>query len=246
MQIEERSLEQGTDAPSESWFAPLAMFIAWLARMFDHIAKMKRVRITTKFKSNWRDHFAGLRLSEWHRDQIMAEAAAQLLAGKEPDLYAIGLCYDPPDDHGGPCPRTPFDLNRRMLYLARWHADPMFFIRRHAHRIAKREACPSIGPLRLAAAQRSTSPGYAGGDNAPAPIASLSRTATGGDGMRVFAHDGGGLAFIRGPPSPIKIRSQKLAATCENASLRLSASAQTPYRPNTRLRTSRSGPCRPA
>ena len=56
-------------------------------------------------------------------------------------------------------------------------------------------------PLRHAASQRATSPGFAGGGNRPRRLASLSRCATGGGGMRVLhAHAGGGLAFARGPP----------------------------------------------
>jgi hypothetical protein len=56
-------------------------------------------------------------------------------------------------------------------------------------------------PLRHAASQRATSPGFAGGGNRPRRLASLSRHATGAGGMRVLhAHDGGGLAFARGPP----------------------------------------------
>jgi len=56
-------------------------------------------------------------------------------------------------------------------------------------------------PLRHAASQRAPSPGFAGGGNRPRRLASLSRCAAGGGGMRVLhAHDGGGLAFARGPP----------------------------------------------
>jgi hypothetical protein len=56
-------------------------------------------------------------------------------------------------------------------------------------------------PHRHAASQRATSPGFAGGGNRPRRLASLSRCATGGGGVRVLhAHAGGGLAFARGPP----------------------------------------------
>ncbi len=72
-------------------------------------------------------------------------------------------------------------------------------------------------PLRHAASQRATSPGFAGGGKAPAVLASLSRSATGGGGMRVLhAHDGGGLASCaRGPPwrsSVLKTQITHLAA----------------------------------
>ena len=67
-------------------------------------------------------------------------------------------------------------------------------------------------PLRHAASQRATSPGFAGGGNTRRRLASLSRHATGGGGMRVLhAHAGGGLAFARGPPLHPKSQNTHLA-----------------------------------
>lgn len=100
------------------------MVIAWLAHLFEQIAKLKRIRRTTKFKPSWRDHWAKLRQCEWHRDQVFAAGAAELFAGKVPSLGGFALIMDPPEDYGGPCPRTPFDMNRRVLAFARFNADP--------------------------------------------------------------------------------------------------------------------------
>ncbi len=71
---------------------------------------------------------------------------------------------------------------------------------RTQHGLSKAEAMNAGAcPLRHAASQRATSPGFAGGGKRH--LASLSRHATGGGGMRALhAHAGGGLAFARGPP----------------------------------------------
>ena len=85
MSLEDAPLEPDDDA-DQNWFAPIAMFIAWLAHLFEQIAKLKRIRRSTKFKSNWRDHWPDLRQCEWMRDQILASGTAQLLAGKMKEM----------------------------------------------------------------------------------------------------------------------------------------------------------------
>ena len=172
MSLEDAPLEPDDDA-DQNWFAPIAMFIAWLAHLFEQIPKLKRVRRTTKFKSSWRDHWPDLRQCEWMRDQILASGAAQLLAGKALDLDAFIPSSEPPANYGGPCPATPFEMNRRFLAMARFNADPEPAIRAHAKRIAQRERIDLDSPLRHDATHRDTSPGFAGGGKAPAPLASL-------------------------------------------------------------------------
>ena len=76
MSLARAPLEPDTDATQSGWFAPLAAFIAWLAHLFEQVAKLKRIRRTTKFKANWRDHWPRLRQCEWLRDQILAAGAA--------------------------------------------------------------------------------------------------------------------------------------------------------------------------
>jgi hypothetical protein len=52
MNLDQAPLEPDDSATQHDWFAPIAMLIAWLAHLFDQIAKLKRIRRTTKFKSN--------------------------------------------------------------------------------------------------------------------------------------------------------------------------------------------------
>ena len=199
MSLDRAPLEQDNSAIQHDWFAPIAMFIAWLAHLFDQISKLKRIRRTTKFKSNWRDHWQDLRQCEWMRDQILAAGAAQMLAGKALDLDAFIPTIEPPSDYGGPCPKTPFEMNRRFLAIARFNADPEPAIRAHAKRIAQREDIDLDSPLRLAT--RATSPGFAGGGlNACCAEKSSLADRRGRWIATSLSRDGGGCARARGPP----------------------------------------------
>ena len=154
MRLEGAPLEHDDNA-DPNWFAPIAMLIAWLAHLFEQIAKLKRIRRTTKFKPNWRDHWPDLRQCEWMRDQILASGAAQLLAGQDLDLDAFIPSTEPPADYGGPCPKTPFEMNRRFLAMARFNADPEPAIRAHAatHRASRRYRSRQPPPSRCCASR---------------------------------------------------------------------------------------------
>jgi len=130
----EHQHEETTHAPSDSWFARLIAFIAWL---FGAEHKLKSIRATTRFKQDWRDRYAELLPVEWHRDQMLAQGAALLLAGKTLD-DAEYVPIPMPADYGGPCPRTPFEIARRWLAVTKFLKDPEAHIIRHAQRIAKR------------------------------------------------------------------------------------------------------------
>ena len=146
------TVEQSHDAYEEgeapTWAWPVYALVAWLATILGYIARFKRAR---RFKSDWRDSWDDLRQSEWLRDQLIAQGVTQLLNNQplRPDDTKIVL--DPPATFGGPCPRTPFDMNRRFLALARWAADPEAIIRKRFRRLTS-GGCP----LRRAA--RATSP----------------------------------------------------------------------------------------
>jgi hypothetical protein len=143
MNVETNHDERRDAAPQHSWLASLIAFIAWL---FDAIAKLKRVKRTTKFKANWREHFDDLRETEWRVAQMLAQGAALLLSGKT--LNDADYINTPmPADFGGPCPRTPFAMNLRFLKLAQFMRDPEKYIRRHAARIAKRCGIDLNNPL---------------------------------------------------------------------------------------------------
>jgi hypothetical protein len=143
MQYGTRQSELENAATSDSWLARLVAFVAWL---LDSIARLKRVRRTTRFKPNWRDHWDNLRQSEWQRCQMLAQGAALLLSGRTLD-DADYIPHPMPADFGGPCPRTPFEMNRRILVVANFLRDPASHIRRHAQRIAKRCGIDLSNPL---------------------------------------------------------------------------------------------------
>jgi hypothetical protein len=138
-----------------SWLWPLYALLALIASIFSQVTKLKRARPTTKFKPNWRDHWADLRQCEWLRDQVIAHGLASLLAGKDLDLNPT-LSMDPPADYGGRCPRTPFAMNQRFLALATWTTNPEAIIRARYKRLVKRlgsnplAAHGSTGALRAA------------------------------------------------------------------------------------------------
>jgi hypothetical protein len=224
MSLDRAPLEQDTDATQHDWLAPLAMFIAWLAGLFAQIARMKRIRRTTRFGPDWRDHWPRLRQCEWIRDQVRAAGANMILNGRDIDFTDFPMSLDPPADYGGPCPRTPFEMNRRFLALARYTAHPEAAMLLLAMRIAKRERIDLDSPLRLAS--RSTSPGFAEGG---LPLASRTESSLavrlGRWHARSDARDGGGRPHARGPPhtSP-KIRNSTSQARPVRALPRVSRS----------------------
>ncbi len=61
MSLERAPLEPDDTATQHDWLAPIAMLIAWLAHLFEQSARLKRIRRTTKFKTNWRNHWRDLR-----------------------------------------------------------------------------------------------------------------------------------------------------------------------------------------
>jgi hypothetical protein len=136
--------DQG-ETPSWAW--PVYAFVAWLAAMLDYVARFKRIRHTHRFKPNWRDSWQGLRQCEWLRDQLIAQGLRQLLNGDALQLDDTQINLTPPADYGGPCPRTPFDMNRRFLAIARWAADPEAIIRERFKRLATRLGIDPSNPL---------------------------------------------------------------------------------------------------
>ena len=193
--------EQG-ETPAWAW--PVHAFVAWLATIFSYIANFKRAR---RFKPEWRDSWEGLRQSEWLRDQLIAQGVAQLLNNEDVKLDDTKISLTPPDSFGGPCPRTPFDMNRRFLALARWAADPEAIIRERFRRL-KAGGCP----LRRTA--RATSPTLRveeESNRASRHLSSSNAKHWGRWQSRSCATDGGGsrrLTFSgqpRGPPTiPIR------------------------------------------
>ena len=158
------------EAPS--WARPLHAFVAWLVAMLDDITRFKRIRHTHRFRQDWRDNWDGLRESEWHRDQLIAPAG-----------------------YGGPCRRTPFDMNRRFLSLAHWAADPEAIIRARFRRVSSNTAAAhgSTGALRAVHHEAASVVALKNDDSRVALMVSSDRR------ERPSNHEGG-LTNARGPP----------------------------------------------
>jgi hypothetical protein len=141
-----------TQGETPSWAWPVYVIVAWLAGILDYLTRFKRIRHTHRFRADWRDNREGLRESEWHRDQLIAQGVAQLLAGRPLQLDDTRIQLSAPATYGGPCPRTPFDMNRRFIALARWAADPEAIIRERFRRLSRilRAAHGSTDALRAA------------------------------------------------------------------------------------------------
>lgn len=117
--------------------------------MVSYIARFKRAR---HFAPNGRDNRDGLRESEWHRDQLIAQGAAQLLAGQPLQLDDTKIQLTPPATYGGPCPRTPFHMSRRFIALARWAAGPEAIVRERFKRLSRSLLATQGSPDALRAA----------------------------------------------------------------------------------------------
>jgi hypothetical protein len=209
--------EEG-EAPSWAW--PVYAFVAWLAAMLDYVARFKRIRHTHRFKPNWRDSWDDLRLGEWLRDQIIAQGVAQLLAGQPLQLDDTQISLTPPADFGGPCPRTPFEMNRRFLAIARWAANPEAIIRERFKRLAARLGIDPSNPLSahgstvaLRAAQHEAvgASAFKVGVSVASMVSSArsARPSTcRAEAQRRRDHEGG-LAHVRGPPPVFQIRKSE-------------------------------------
>jgi len=206
MQVTTHQHEHRNNATSPLWLAPLTLLIAWLVSLLNQITRLKRIRATTVFKPHWTNSWDDLRRLEWHRDQMLAQGAALLLSGKTLD-DADAVLTDPPEHYGGPRPSTPFQMQRRFLAITAWLKDPEAMIRRHAARIARRSNLSDC-PLRHPAAPNATSPVLRARE-ANHDVASLSRKATGGGGMRALARMTEGAVSTRpnarGPPHDCRL-----------------------------------------
>ncbi len=180
--------DASTQGEAPIWAWPVYAFVAWLAMLLNYIARFRRAR---RFRHDWRESWEGLRQSEWLRDQLIAQGVAQLLDGHPLHLDETKIQLTPPANYGGPCPRTPFDMNRRFLALARWAADPEAIIRERFERLTKRLAAHASTDAALcAAAQHERAGAYR-----PCVALMLSRPQSG----RPSKHEGV-LTTARGPP----------------------------------------------
>jgi hypothetical protein len=202
--------DASTQGEAPSWAWPVHAFVAWLAAILGYVTRFKRIRQSHRFKPDWRDSWEDLRQSEWLRDQMIAQGVAQLLAGQSLHLDDKQIILTPPAAYGGPCPRTPFDMNRRFLALARWAVDPEAIIRERFRRLSRAPllAHASTDATLCAAAQHELV-GLAGLNINVALM--LSRPQSGrpstcrAEAQRRRKHERG-LTKARGPPSLLEYR----------------------------------------
>ena len=184
-----------TQGEAPAWAWPLCAFVAWLASILGYVTRFRRIRHTHRFRQDWRDSWEDLRQSEWLRDQLIAQGLAQLIAGAPLQLDDTRIALTPPTTYGGPCPRTPFDMNRRFLALARWAADPEALIRARFRRLRNPSAAlASTDAARCAAAQHEPAGVFTIANGRAALILSSDR-------RERPSKDEGVLTKARGPPT---------------------------------------------
>jgi hypothetical protein len=188
------------EAPTWAW--PLYAFVAWLATMFGYVTRFKRIRRDHRFKPDWRDSWEGLRQSEWLRDQLIAQGVAQLLSNQPLLLDDTKIIIEPPATYGGPRPRTPFDMNRRFIALARWSADPEAIIRERFRRLSRDPAVAHGSTDALRAAHHELRSAAASPNSNPLGALMLSSAQS----ARPSKHEGV-LTKARGPPTLPNCRS---------------------------------------
>jgi len=144
------------------------------------------------------------------RPESSPAGAAQLLAGKALDLDAFIPSTEPPERLWRTVPKTPFEMNRRFLAMARFNADPEPAIRAHAKRIARREGIDLNSPLRHDATHRDTPPASPVEDSNAGALLPPSPTG-GGGGARLRATEGAATARAVLPSTLGKQRTPSLA-----------------------------------
>ena len=147
-----------------------------------------------------------------------------------------------PADYGGPCPSTPYAMNRRFLQLAQFMRDPERYIRRHAARIAKRAGIDLSNPLAAHgstdATLRVAAHHEAAGVASPRSqslntLKQLTLMVSSTRSVRPSNHEGELRCQLhaRGPPQPTSspIHSHALSASARLGSLPLACGGQQAY-----------------
>jgi hypothetical protein len=126
-------------AVSDLWLIPLLLLALMVDRFARHLGKLKAMRRTRPLPRDWQGFYPGLRRCEWAIHSLTVDGVRQILLGEDLDLAALSNDPEPPDDFQPAMPRSALSMHRRMEDIARFHADPERFIRRHAARIAARD-----------------------------------------------------------------------------------------------------------
>jgi len=160
------------------WMLPLILFHVICELFSNHVAHFKQLRRTRPMPKGWEELIEPLREAEWPVVSLRTEGARRILAGQPLDLASIVLT-DPDPGQGWTEPRSAQAVHLRTLYVLKFTSNPEPYIRRHAARIARREAAKAAATTTIAPqACRPAAP-----PTATTTIAPLRRRA----GMRVRA-----------------------------------------------------------
>jgi hypothetical protein len=125
-------------AISDLWLLPFLLLAQMLARFCQNLVQLKVMRRTRPMPKDWQCFYPGLRQSEWAVRRLCHEGARRIILGEDLDLNALSYDPDPPEDFQPPMPHSALAMHRRLEDIARFHADPERFIRRHAERVRRR------------------------------------------------------------------------------------------------------------
>ena len=99
------------------------------------------MRRSRPFRKDWQSFYPDLRKCEWAIHWFCLEGARQIILGGDLDLAALGYDPEPPEDFQPSMPRSALAMHKRFEDIARFHADPERWIRRHAARLAGNRDC---------------------------------------------------------------------------------------------------------
>ena len=136
----------GKDEPDDTtlsweqlWMLPLILFHVICEMFSSHVDHFKHLRRTRPMPKGWEQLIEPLQEAEWPVFSARAGGARRILAGEPLDMMSIPWT-DPDPGQAWLQPRSAQAMHLRMLDVFRFTSNPEFYIRRHAARIAKREA----------------------------------------------------------------------------------------------------------
>jgi hypothetical protein len=136
---EERPAPQADGfAIADLWMLPILLWQLIFDKFSRHLTRLKQMRRSRPMPKDWESFWPELRACEWAIRQLCLEGARQIILGQELDFSAISFDPEPPEGFQPSMPRSALSMHQRMEDLARFHADPERYIRRHAERVRER------------------------------------------------------------------------------------------------------------
>jgi hypothetical protein len=151
-------------AIADLWMLPILLLAMVFEKFSRHLVQLKDMRRARPMPRDWRSFYPELRRCEWATHWFCFEGARQIILGGDLDLAAMVLDPEPPEGFQPSMPRSALSMHRRMQDIARFHADPERWIRRHAARLARTcdcgldydrtsdSGCPVVRPVAVAMA----------------------------------------------------------------------------------------------